>query len=121
MWPASQLVRPAVNRSGSSTPAVTSQPGASVPSRSGGAVYAAVNPIVDLGLAGASRGELSFEPAATICYVVVNLVSVGVEYYADFGPIGDWSPARDQQHYLYEVINVLRWKRVERTSASARD
>ena len=82
-------------------------------SSAGGTLYAAVNPIVDLGLAGASRGEASFEPAATICYVIVNLLSVGVEYYADLGPIGDWSPARDQQHYLYEVINVLRWKRVE--------
>lgn len=83
-------------------------------SSAGGAVYVAVNPIVGFGLAGAGRGEApSFEPAATLCYVVAGLMSVGVEYYADFGPIGDWSRARDQSHYLYEVINVLRWKRVE--------
>jgi len=83
-------------------------------SPAGGAVYAAVNPIVDVSLAGEGRGEApSFEPAATICYVFTGLMSVGVEYYADLGPIGDWSPAREQQHYLYEVINVLRWKRVE--------
>jgi hypothetical protein len=40
-------------------------------------------------------------------------MSVGVEYYASFGPIGDWAAAGRQQHYLYEVVNLLRWTHLE--------
>jgi hypothetical protein len=80
----------------------------------GNAVYASVNPILDVALAGPDRGEApSLEPAATICYVREGLLSIGLEYYASLGPIGTWLPAAAQEHYLFEVINVLRWKRVE--------
>jgi hypothetical protein len=80
----------------------------------GGAVYASINPIVDFSLAGMGRGDPpSFEPAATVCYVLEELMSFGVEYYADVGSIGRWSPAGEQQHYLFQVVNVLRWKRIE--------
>jgi hypothetical protein len=80
----------------------------------GGAVYTSVNPILDLPLSGPDRNEApSFEPAVTICYVLPGLLSVGVEYYASFGPIGSWLPASAQEHYLFEVVNVLRWKRLE--------
>jgi len=79
-----------------------------------GAVYAAINPIIDFGLAGTGRGDPpSFEPAATLCYVVDGLMSLGLEYYADVGPIGRWAPAGEQEHYLFQVVNVLRWKRIE--------
>jgi hypothetical protein len=80
----------------------------------GGRLYVGVNPIVDVSLAGPGRGEApSFEPAATVLGVVDGLASFGLEYYADLGPIGSWSPAGAQEHYLYEVINVLRWRRLE--------
>ncbi len=80
----------------------------------GGAVYASVNPIVDLSLAGTGRSEApDFEPAATLCYVIEGLLSVGLEYYASFGPLGSWQPLGEQQHYLFEVINVVRWQRLE--------
>ena len=73
-----------------------------------------INPIVDFSLAGPDRGEApSFEPAATVRYVRPDLLSIGLEYYAGFGPIGSWAATRDQEHYVYEVIDVLRWKRVE--------
>jgi len=79
-----------------------------------GAIYVSVNPILDLGLAGPQRNDApSFEPAATVCYVFPGLLSIGVEYYSNFGPIGSWLPANEQEQYLYEVINVLRWNRVE--------
>jgi hypothetical protein len=79
-----------------------------------GIAYAAVNPIVDISLAGPGRHQApSFEPAATILYVVDRLGSFGLEYYAALGPIGSWLPAGEQEHYLYEVINVLRWTRLE--------
>jgi hypothetical protein len=80
----------------------------------GGAVYTSVNPIVDLSLAGRERSQApDFEPAATICYVIEELLSVGLEYYASLGPLGSWQPLAEQEHYLFQVINVLRWKRVE--------
>lgn len=83
-------------------------------SSAGGAVYASVNPIVDVSLAGPGRGDApAFEPAATVLYVVDGLASFGLEYYADLGPIGDWSPASAEEHYLFEVFNLLRWKRLE--------
>lgn len=79
-----------------------------------GVVLVAINPILDIGLAGADRSQApSFEPAATIRYVRADLLSVGVEYYAGFGPIGLWLPASSQEHYIYEVVDVLRWKQLE--------
>ena len=80
----------------------------------GGRLYVGVNPIVDVSLAGPGRGEApSFEPAATILGVADGLASFGLEYYADLGPIGSWAPAAAQEHYLYQVINVLRWSWLE--------
>ena len=76
----------------------------------GGRVYASVNPIVDFSLAGC-RGAAKrrpFEPAATMCYVFPGLMSVGVEYYASFGALGTWQPLEEQEHYLFQVINVVQ-------------
>lgn len=80
---------------------------------SSGAVYVSVNPILDLSLAGPAHDPPSFEPAATICYVIPGALSAGIEYYGNFGPIGRWLPVSAQEQYLYEVVNVLRWKRLE--------
>jgi hypothetical protein len=83
-------------------------------SSASGAAFAAVNPIVDVSLAGPGRSQApSFEPAATILYVFRGFASLGFEYYANLGPIGDWLPAGVQEHYLYEVINVLRFAHLE--------
>jgi hypothetical protein len=80
----------------------------------GDRLFFSANPIVDLGLAGpAASVAPSFEPAATALYVVGGLCSLGLEYYANLGPIGSWLPANQQEHYLYEVANVLRWRRWE--------
>jgi hypothetical protein len=83
-------------------------------SGAGGAAYVSVNPILDFALAGPARTEApSFEPAVGIRYVRAGLGAIGVEYYADFGPIGSWLAASAQEHYLYEVIDLLRWKWLE--------
>ena len=80
----------------------------------GGRVYASINPILDLSLAGSGGGDApSFEPAMTVTYVIGGLLSAGLEYYANFGPLGDWLPAAAQEHYLFQVVNVLRWARFE--------
>jgi hypothetical protein len=75
----------------------------------------ALNPILDQSLAGdgASDGP-TFEPAAVANYKVANLVGLGFEYYAELGPIGNaFSPLRRQEHYLYQVVNVLAIGHVE--------
>jgi hypothetical protein len=79
-----------------------------------GRLYFSVNPILDWNLAGPdASGRPSFEPAATALFVVEGLASVGLEYYADLGPVGRWAPVSEQEHYLYEVVNLLRWSRWE--------
>jgi hypothetical protein len=77
-----------------------------------GKIALAFNPILDVSLAGPDRTP-AFEPALSAAYVIDNLLSVGIEYYADLGPIDGWLPIEEQEHYLFEVINVLAWKGVE--------
>ena len=73
----------------------------------------AFNPILDFDLAGATRGWPSFEPALSALFVLDGLVSVGLEYYGDLGRVDQPSRAGAEQHYLFEVLNVLRWRRLE--------
>jgi hypothetical protein len=83
-------------------------------SASGGRLYFAVNPILDWDLAGPeASGRPELEPAATALFVIEDLLSLGLEYYANFGPIGRWLPAGAEEQYLYEVVNFYRWRRWE--------
>ena len=83
-------------------------------SLAGGRLFFGVNPILDWDLAGAyASGRPELEPAATGLFVIENLLSLGLEYYANFGPIGRWLPAGAEEQYLYEVINLYEWKRWE--------
>jgi hypothetical protein len=80
----------------------------------GGRLYFAVNPIVDFALAGPDADQApSFEPGATALYVFSGVASIGLEYYANLGPLGSWLPGHEQEHYLFEVFNVLKWKHWE--------
>jgi hypothetical protein len=74
-----------------------------------------VNPILDQALAGtgASDGPV-FEPAALAEYKTTMHLGLGVEYYASLGPIGSgFVPLASQEHYVYEVLNVLGIARLE--------
>jgi hypothetical protein len=64
----------------------------------------AVNPIVGVALTG---GAPTFEPAAQALYEFPGAASFGLEYYAGLGPLPGLSSARDQEHYLYGVANLL--------------
>ena len=80
----------------------------------GGPFVCAFNPILDFALSGPGAAATpSFEPAVTALFVVEGLLSAGVEYYGDVGQLGHFLPLREQQHTVFEVINVLRWKRIE--------
>ncbi len=75
----------------------------------------ALNPIVDTSLAGpdASAGP-TFQPCLSAAYKVHNSVSFGVEYYTNLGPFRTGFLAlREEEHYVYEVFNLLAIQRLE--------
>ncbi len=67
----------------------------------------AVNPIFDQSLwgGGASAGP-SFQPAAKAARTV-GPVALGLEYYSTLGPVAALLPLREQEHYLFEVVDLL--------------
>jgi hypothetical protein len=62
-----------------------------------------VNPIVDVGFG--KFGEADFAPAARLARKLDRDLFVGLEYYADFGKIGDFPKLADQQHTLFAVTD----------------
>ena len=58
------------------------------------------NPIVDV-----SFGEADFAPALRLARKLGEDRFIGLEYYADFGRIGDFLPLREQSHQLYAVTD----------------
>jgi hypothetical protein len=62
-----------------------------------------INPIVDIGFG--KYGEADFAPAARVARKVGADLFVGLEYYADFGKIGNFASLADQQHTLFAVTD----------------
>jgi hypothetical protein len=62
-----------------------------------------VNPIVDAGFG--KFGQLDFAPAARVARKLAQDIYVGLEYYADFGEIGNFPKLADQQHTLFAVTD----------------
>ena len=62
-----------------------------------------VNPIVDIGFG--KNGEADFAPAARLARKLGPDLFVGLEYYADFGEIGNFVKPADQQHTLFAVTD----------------
>jgi hypothetical protein len=62
-----------------------------------------VNPIVDAGFG--KLGELDFAPAARLARKLGPDTFLGLEYYADFGEIGNFAKLADQQHTLFVVTD----------------
>ena len=61
------------------------------------------NPIVDLSFG--SGGEADFAPALRLARNLGNDWYVGVEYYGDFGKIGDFLPLEQQSQQLFAVTD----------------
>ncbi len=64
----------------------------------------AVNPIFGVALGGSSGP--SVEPALKVARTV-GPVAVGLEYYADLGTVDAIVPIREEEHYLFEALDVL--------------
>jgi hypothetical protein len=62
-----------------------------------------VNPIVDVNFG--RYGKADFAPAARVARKLAPDTFVGLEYYADFGEIGNFSRLADQQHTLFAVTD----------------
>ena len=62
-----------------------------------------VNPIVDIGFG--ALGEADFAPAARLARNLGQDRYIGLEYYSDFGQIGDFLPFQEQQHQLFAVTD----------------
>jgi hypothetical protein len=62
-----------------------------------------VNPIVDISFG--KYGEADFAPAARLARNLGHDLFVGLEYYADFGEIGNFAKFADQQHSLFAVTD----------------
>lgn len=62
-----------------------------------------VNPIVDASFG--SSGSLDFAPALRLARSVGGDTMLGVEYYSDFGPIGNFSSLDQQKHTVFGVID----------------
>jgi hypothetical protein len=74
----------------------------------------AVNPIIGVPLAGDGlRDGPTFEPAAMAKVKIGDLVAVGVETYSGLGPMAHLAPVREQEHYVYEAVDLLALPHVE--------
>ncbi len=62
-----------------------------------------VNPIVDVGLG--ALGEADFRPAVRLARKLGEHRFIGVEYYSDFGQIGNFLPLAEQRHQVFAVTD----------------
>ena len=73
-------------------------------------LHLAANPIVGVSL---TSGATSLEPAAMAVFEIRGVVSLGLEYYAELGPLTALSRLSAQEHYLFEVANLLAVRNFE--------
>jgi hypothetical protein len=62
-----------------------------------------INPIVDMSFG--AGGEADFAPAARLARNLGADRYIGLEYYADFGQIGNFLPVAQQSHQLFAVTD----------------
>ena len=74
----------------------------------------AVNPIVGIPLAGDDAHDgPTLEPAATAKVKIADVIALGVETYSSLGPMAHPAAVREQQHYVYEVVDLLSIEHLE--------
>ena len=76
--------------------------------------YFCLNPVLDQTLKGpGTKTGIEFAPNAKVGFDLTKVVSPGVEYYGNLGPVGNISPVRQQQHMLFAVTDLNvdpRWE-----------
>jgi hypothetical protein len=72
-----------------------------------------VNPIVDQSLAGpGARDGPELEPATKVA-CTLGPIAIGFEYYATLGPIAAILPWSEEEHQIFEVVDLLAVKGLE--------
>ncbi len=73
----------------------------------------AFNPNFEMALAAPDAHEgPGFEPGVMAKLKLAG-IALGVEYFASLGPVRSFLPVGQQEHYLFEAIDVLSWRGVE--------
>ena len=69
--------------------------------------YFAINPALERTLHGPDVNQgLAFAPSAKISYDFTRVVSAGLEWYADYGAIGNIYPVHNQQQQVFVVTDL---------------
>ena len=69
--------------------------------------YFAVNPALERTLHGPGvRDGFGFAPSLKIGYDFTPVISGGIEYYADYGRLGEFAPVHEQQQQLFFVTDL---------------
>ena len=69
--------------------------------------YFAFNPALEITLHGPSANQApGFAPAAKVSYDFTKKISGGFEYYADYGPLGNFDSLHEQQQQLFVVSDL---------------
>jgi hypothetical protein len=72
-----------------------------------GAFEMSFNPAFEIALKGPDAGESPvFEPSAKIASRISRIAWLGVEYYADTGPIKQFEPISEQHHLVFPTIDI---------------
>ncbi len=70
-------------------------------------LYAAVNPIIDVDLAGPLAGRPQLEPAAKVALTAFEGFRAGFEYYSGLGPVTGFYPFAQETHQLYAAVDYV--------------
>jgi hypothetical protein len=69
--------------------------------------YFSINPALERTLHGPdAHSGYGFAPAVKISYDFTRVISGGIEYYADYGPLGDFVPIHEQQQQAFLVTDL---------------
>ena len=69
-----------------------------------------LNPVLVEPLAGDHVGVPHFVPSFAARAVIAETLSPGLEYYGDLGPLTSMGPVASQRHYIFEAIDVVRYR-----------
>ena len=76
--------------------------------------YFAFNPVFDQTLKGeGTKTGIEFAPSAKVAFDLTKVVSPGIEYYGNLGPVGNISPVRHRQQQIFSVVDLNvdpRWE-----------
>jgi hypothetical protein len=64
------------------------------------------NPILDLDLSNNVSRKPTFDPALKVARRVGEGISLGFEYYGEYGPMGQFLPGSERSHYLYAAADI---------------